>query len=76
VENPNRTVSGQMSMPRSKSRSSTFRRFSGNRTYNITAARITSGEELKYRNGLAGSGFVAWVITPDYRPRSIRASLL
>ena len=42
-----RTVSWQMSMPRSNSRSSTFRRHSGNRTYIITTRRITSGEELK-----------------------------
>jgi len=49
-----RTVSWQMSMPRSNNRSSTFRRLSGNRTYIITTSRITSGEEWKYRKGLAG----------------------
>jgi hypothetical protein len=41
-------------MPRSASRSSTFRRLSGKRTYIITTNRMISGEELKYRNGLAG----------------------
>jgi hypothetical protein len=41
-------------MPRSCSRSSTFRSESGYFTYIITTRRITSGEELKYRNGLAG----------------------
>jgi hypothetical protein len=49
-----RTVSWLMSMPRSASRSSTFLRLSGYFTYIITARRITSGEELKWRNGLAG----------------------
>jgi hypothetical protein len=34
-------------IPRSNSRSSTFRNESGNRTYIITTRRITSGEELK-----------------------------
>lgn len=42
-----RTVSWQTSIPRSKSRSSTLRNDSGNRTYNITASRMISGEELK-----------------------------
>ena len=41
-----------MSMPRSWSRSSTFRRLSGYFTYISTARRITSGDELKQRNGL------------------------
>jgi len=50
----NLTVSWQMSIPRSNSRSSTFRRLSGNRTYIITTRRITSGEELKKRNRLTG----------------------
>jgi hypothetical protein len=49
-----RTVSWQMSMPRSNSRSSTFRKLSGKRTYIITTRRITSGDELKRRNGLGG----------------------
>jgi len=43
-----------MLMPRSNSRSSTFLKDSGNRTYISTASRITSGEELKRLNGLAG----------------------
>jgi hypothetical protein len=42
-----RTVSWQMSMPRSNSRSSTFRKLSGKRTYISTTRRITSGELLK-----------------------------
>jgi hypothetical protein len=37
---------------RSKMRSSTFRRDRGNRTYIITTKRMTSGELLKYWNGL------------------------
>jgi hypothetical protein len=41
-----------MSIPRSAKRSSTFRSDSGYRTYIITTRRITSGELLKYRNGL------------------------
>jgi hypothetical protein len=42
-----RTVSWQMSMPRSNSRSSTLRSESGKRTYIGTTSRITSGEESK-----------------------------
>ena len=42
-----RTVSWQMSIPRSQGRSSTFRKLSGKRTYIITTRRITSGDELK-----------------------------
>jgi hypothetical protein len=33
--------------PTLNSRSSTFRRLNGNRTYIITTSRITSGDELK-----------------------------
>jgi hypothetical protein len=43
-----------MSMPRSNSRSSTFRSESGKRTYIMTTSRITSGGELKHRNGEGG----------------------
>ena len=43
-----------MSMSRSNSRSSTFRSDSGKRTYIITTSRITSGDELKHRNGEGG----------------------
>jgi hypothetical protein len=43
-----------MSTPRSNNKSSTFRKLSGNRIYIMTTSRITSGEELKYLNGLAG----------------------
>jgi hypothetical protein len=42
-----RTVSWLMSMPRSNSRSSTFRNDRGKRTYISTTRRITSGDELK-----------------------------
>jgi hypothetical protein len=48
----NRTVSWLMSIPRSANKSSTLRSDSGYRTYIITTRRITSGELLKYRNGL------------------------
>ena len=41
-----------MSIPRSASRSSTLRSDSGYRTYIITTRRMTSGELLKYWNGL------------------------
>ena len=41
-----RTLSWQMSMSRSNSRSSTFLTLSGKRTYIITTRWITSGEEL------------------------------
>jgi hypothetical protein len=45
-----------MSIPRSKSRSSTFHSETGYLTYIITTSLITSGDELKYRKGLAGLG--------------------
>src|SRR6202051_2429135 len=48
----NRTVSWLMSIPRSANRSSTLRSDSGYRTYIITTRWMTSGELLKYRNGL------------------------
>src|SRR5258708_28960886 len=48
----NRTVLWLMSIPRSAKRSSTFRSDSGYLTYIITTRRMTSGELLKYRNGL------------------------
>ena len=41
-----------MSIPRSASNSSTLRSDSGYLTYIITTRRMTSGELLKYRNGL------------------------
>ena len=52
----NRTVSWLMSIPRSARRSSTLRNDSGYLTYIITTKRMTSGELLKYRNGL----LIAW----------------
>src|SRR5271167_397788 len=48
----NRTVSWLRWIPRSAKRSSTLRSDSGYLTYIITTRRITSGELLKYRNGL------------------------
>ncbi len=48
----NLTVSWLMSIPRSAKRSSTLRSESGYRTYIITTRRMTSGELLKYLNGL------------------------
>ncbi len=50
-----RTDSWLISIPRSCSKSSTFRSDSGNRTYIITARRMISGDVLKLRNG---EGFV------------------
>ena len=47
-----RTVSWQISTPRSCSKSSTCRSESGYRTYIITAKRMISGDVLKYRKGL------------------------
>jgi len=49
-----RTVSLSKSIPSSNSRSFTFSSDSGNQTYISTTSRITSGDEWKYRNGLAG----------------------
>ena len=40
-----RTASWQRLMPRLSSRTSTFRRLRGSRTYIITTSRLTSGEE-------------------------------
>jgi hypothetical protein len=57
----NRTVSWLMSIPRSARRSSTLRSDSGYRTYIITTRRMTSGELLKYRNGLV----MPQTITPE-----------
>jgi len=54
-----RTVSWQMSMPRSKARSSTLRNDRGKRTYSITTIWITSGELSNQLNGLAGLGLRA-----------------
>ena len=46
-----RTASWQMSIPRSASMSSTFRRDSGNFTYIMTTVRIISGDDSNQRNG-------------------------
>ena len=48
----NRTVLWLISIPRSASKSSTLRSDNGHLTYIITTRRMTSGELLKYRNGL------------------------
>jgi hypothetical protein len=63
----NRTVSWLISIPRSAKRSSTFRSDSGYLTYNITTRGITSGELLKYRNGL----LIALVTTADHGPKNL-----
>ena len=52
----NRTDSWLMSIPRSARRSSTLCNDSGYLTYIITTKRMTSGELLKYRNGLLIAG--------------------
>lgn len=49
---PEPSVSWLTSMPRSWSRSSTFRSDSGNRTCSITASRMISGRVLKHLKGL------------------------
>jgi hypothetical protein len=58
-----RTVSWQMSMPRSNSRSSTLRSDSGYRTYIMTTSRITSGEESNQRNGSSTDFFRRAIVT-------------
>src|SRR5208337_5226630 len=67
----NRIVSWLMSIPRSASRSSTLRSESGYRTYIITTRRITSGELLKYRNGL----LIARTYHDTWHPRAIGLTL-
>jgi hypothetical protein len=61
-----RTVSWQMSMPRSNSRSSTFLRERGYRTFIMTTSRSNSGEESNSRYGLG-----ALVLRPP-RMRALR----
>src|SRR5271167_1585046 len=72
-----------MSIPRSASRSSTLRSDSGYLTYIITTRRMTSGELLKYRNGLLmaqslprpeaprafGLTEPSWTPEPQHEPR-------
>ena len=67
----NRTVSWQRSMPRSKSRSPTFRSDSGIRIYIITTRRMTSGEDWKYQNCEGGLS-----IRAGYQPASVLATPL
>lgn len=55
---PCRTVSWQISMPRSNSTSSTLRSDRGNRTYVSATRRMTSGKELKRRKELGGFALV------------------
>jgi hypothetical protein len=64
----NRMVSWLMSIQRSAKRSPTLRSDSGYRTYIITTRRITSGELLKYRNGLLMGLTLAW---PKHRERFV-----
>ena len=61
-----RTVSWQMSIPRSASKSSTFSSDSGYLTYIITTRRIISGDELKQRNGLGGTALDLRLIRDSY----------
>ena len=56
--NQHRTVSLQIAILRSNSRSSTFRSESRYRTYSITTRRITSGDELKFRKGFSDLGLL------------------
>ena len=56
-----RTVSSEIAIPRSANKSSTLRNDSGYLTYIITTRRMTSGELLKYRNGL----LMPQTITPE-----------
>jgi hypothetical protein len=65
-----------MSMPRSNSRSSTFRNDSGKRTYIITTSLITSGEELKRRNGEEGFALDLRLIRAGYHCRTAPATLV
>jgi hypothetical protein len=70
------TVSWQMSIPRSNSRSSTLRRLSGKRTYISTTSRITSGDELKRRNGLGGNALDFRLIRGRYHPPTLPATFV
>jgi hypothetical protein len=70
-----RTVSWQMSMPRSNSRSSTFRNDNGKRTFIITTSLITSGEELKRRNGEGGLALDLRLISVGYHHATVPATL-
>gem|GEM_PF-3447350 len=72
----NRTVSWQRSIPRSKRKSSTFRSDNGKRTYIITTRRITSGEELKRRNGLGGLALDLRLIRLRYQRDPLAATLV
>lgn len=71
-----RTVSWLMSIPRSNSRSSTFRSDSGNRTYIITTSRITSGDELYRRNGDGGLARERRGMHVRYQPPAPHATLV
>ncbi len=67
-----RTVSWLTSMPRSCSRSSTFRSESGNRIYSITARRMISGLVLKF---LKEAGLVMCKNYATALPRSSKVLL-
>ena len=71
-----RTVSWQMSIPRSASRSSTFLSDRGYLTYIITTRRITSGELLKWRNGLCGIALDLRLIRVGYHCWAYRATFV
>lgn len=65
------TVSWQMSMPRSNSRSSTLRSDRGYLTSIMTTRRITSGELSKYRNGLSGLVMAGGLDAVAYRAANL-----
>ena len=68
-----RTVSWQMSMSRSASRSSTFRSDSGYFTYISTTRRITSGELSNQRNGLVDLAMPGAWLGASYRAAKVWA---
>ena len=65
-----------MSIPRSASRSSTFRSDKGYFTYIITTSRITSGELLKQRKGLGALTLDLQCIWASYHRPARRATFV
>ena len=57
-----------MAISRSTSRSSTFRNDRGYFTYIVTTSRITSGDEVKQRNGLGALALDLRLIYASYSP--------
>lgn len=64
------------SIPRSNSWWSAFRRLNGKRAYISTTNRITSGDELKRRNGLGGNALDFRLIRYQYQPPARPATLV